>query len=147
MNKLVTALIVILVMLSAVWVLLYPLLDLQNQNDTLEKEIEALEEQVELERKRNEGVIEITKVERSGGFAWVGGIAFEVYVTVTNYGVNDVDGLTLSVGDATQGVGLLQGGNTKKVGITTGSDYSGNGKIVVTLKLGNKVLDTEVGYF
>ena len=75
---------------------------------------------------------------------------YRVHVTVTNYETNDVEGLTVSVRDEsdgnktgnTQSIGLIEAGSTKTV--IFGGNYSWlRGINVVTLVLNDEIVDEQ----
>lgn len=117
--------------------------ELEDQIDELEEQLDDLEEQLELERKIDEGVVEITGIETryKGNAIFVA--HYDVYVTVKNYGVNDVSGLAVSTGiDAAspynpESIEVLKAGETKTVTLSDRTNYDQ----YVFLLLNDEILD------
>lgn len=115
----------------------------QNQIDELENQIEDLEEQIfqkKLPAARKVKIIAVKFGKDNYNTMWIS--ARDIHVTVKNYGDTDVDGLTVSTGDSTAGVGYIQAGETKSVTVVhyAGLGY-GDGASSVTLQLNGVSLD------
>ena len=124
--------------------------ELEKQANKLENQIDELEEQIFLERKAEEGAIEITKIEvseDSNPSLFV--VDVNVSVTIHNYRTSDVNLLVLSLGgdtlenaDESVGIGNLQAGGTKTLTFHVIRSMD-SGPDVVTLWLNGEVLDRE----
>jgi uncharacterized protein YlxW (UPF0749 family) len=135
------------------------ILEMQNQNSELQNQIDALQNQndefqnqikeQEIQLSNYTDLVEIAEVEVYG-FAPLVGVTIRsaADVTIENIGVNDVEGLILSVVHSstadhphTENLDVLHLGEKRKINSYVFWAFGTIGNITVTLNLGNVTLD------
>ena len=119
--------------------------ELQNQNSELQNQIS--EQETQLSKYTN--LVKITDVTIESGFNPYIGLTLHnsVNVTIENLGVNDVEGLTLTIEHSSPSVGkpysleVLRSGEKREINGDLFSVVGTTGWVTVTLKLGEVIID------
>jgi len=119
--------------------------ELQNQNSELQNRI--TEQETQLSKYTN--LVKITEVTIESGFHPYIGLTLvnRANVTIENLGVNDVEGLTLTIEHSSPSVGetysldVLRSGEKREINGDLFSVVGTTGWVTITLKLGEVIID------